>query len=368
LYRRRSTHLAGVGARGEFKIVESSNYPKNHFFNLDKGQAPKKLPVQVRFATLSGDDDASLDIRGCAIRLSNHVEVASPFDMLLNSGTNVAALHITAFGFAVFTRFLGARLFKWFIRGSRLSREALIVGRRRAPEFFSLVHYYSQTVRYWVDDGDKRWLVRYRIVPLDEDLRKNESGLPSDQDADQIWSRDRLKDEHRPSNYLREELKRRLTAGSPIQLVFQGQFHLPTSGDTLDWYNGGVDWPLFCTNAECAKAQCANPECARGQCASPDDAKGPCTHQKKAHEWRDIAQLTLTSPLSDEEAEWLRFNPANHPPSLGIPVATGMFDYRSLADSERRVIARLQEVRMLMYRIIGLPKFGNTYFSRPRKP
>ncbi len=347
-YRRRSTHLAGVAARGDFEVVDSPKIPENRFFTPGR-----KLPVQVRFATLTSTDDASMDSRGCSLRLSEHVDVPSSFDMLMNSGTNVGTPHISAFAFAAFTRFLGPWLFRWFVNNDRLAREALIVGRRRAPSCFSLVHYYSQTVRYWVDERDRRWLVRYRIVPADLEARRKESGLPSRQDEEQIWNRDRLPDEHRPSNYLREELKQRLTSQGPIQLMFQGQFHLPSPGDTLDWYNGTVDWPSYCLHSECVKPKEGAVEGEAGE--SP-------------HAWRDIARVTLRTPLTDAEAELLRFNSENHPPSLGIPIATGMLDYRSLADSERRVIARLQDIRLLMYRVVGLPSFGNTYFSKRRKP
>ena len=45
--------------------------------------------------------------------------------------------------------------------------------------------------------------------------------------------------------------------------------------------------------------------------------------------------------LPDSEAEMLQFDPSNHPECLSIPRATGPRDYRSLGDSEMRVVRTL---------------------------
>ncbi|MEO1227707.1 MAG: hypothetical protein AAFZ18_02290, partial [Myxococcota bacterium] len=58
------------------------------------------------------------------------------------------------------------------------------------------------------------------------------------------------------------------------------------------------------------------------------------------------------------DSERMEFNGSHHPPTMGVPAATGPFDPRSLADSERRVIARLQRLRKWMYGSFGLPSFG----------
>ena len=52
-------------------------------------------------------------------------------------------------------------------------------------------------------------------------------------------------------------------------------------------------------------------------------------------------------------------NPANRPPSLGAPPSDGIFDPRSVADSEWRVVTKLQRLRLWMYRTMGLPRFGD---------
>ncbi len=326
-YGRRSTHLMGVAARGKLRVVDDDDQYallKHSFFT--KG---RELPVQVRFATLTSRDDASYDIRGAALRLSGHVDVPSPFDMLMNSGSFSGPNNMILFTLGVVARFLPQSFFAKNVRTNMELREGLIAGRRRAPECYTTVHYYSQVVRFWVDTDHARRLVRYRLVHADPD--RKESGIPDALDEQQIWVRERRKDEHRPSDYLRTELKRKLSGERPIVMKFQAQFRVPQPGDSLDWYNSGADWP--------------EDECP----------------------WITVAHLTLEAPLSDEEAELLQFNAANHPPSLGIPVANGMRDYRSLADAERRVIRRLAYYRLQMYRVFGFPKFGNTLPNEPGK-
>lgn len=102
-------------------------------------------------------------------------------------------------------------------------------------------------------------------------------------------------------------------------LRLQAQFHKIRPGDSLAWYNPATDW-------------------------DPGE-----------HPFVDIAELTLEDVLSDRDAEKLCYNPDNAPSSLGTPVAYGLTDYRSIADSERRVMRRVQALRKWMYQSFGLP-------------
>ena len=314
LYRRRATHLAGVGASGYMRVVRHPRFPCNAFF-----KPGMRFTVQMRFATLTSTDDASNDIRGAALRLSNHADVPSPFDMLMNSGAFCATPNLASFAMTVFSRFLGKRITRAIVRSSLQLREALIAGRRRAPACFSRLRYYSQTVRFWGSEDDVRYLVRYRLI-----YRRSyqaESGLATPEEEDTIWVRERLPTEHRPTNYLREELKQRLTQQGPLMMRLQAQFHRMAPGDTVDWYNSSVDWP------------------------------------EEDHPWVDIGLVVLTAPLPDEHTEVLRFNTANHPPCLGVPSSPSIFDYRSLADSEQRIVYRLQQLRLKIYHLLGMPSF-----------
>jgi hypothetical protein len=99
----------------------------------------------------------------------------------------------------------------------------------------------------------------------------------------------------------------------------QGQFHKLSSGYSAAWYNPATDWKIH------------------------------------DHPWIDLAEITLFEVLSAGDAERLTFNPNDAPQSLGTPVATGFYDYRSIADSERRVMRRVQSLRQWMAETFGAP-------------
>jgi arachidonate 5-lipoxygenase len=324
---RRATHLYGVGARGQFEVAPASAFsagatspttpvsrvPRNAF--LVPGA---ELELWARFATVTFPDDASFDVRGAAIRLRDRTHT---LDVLMNTGAYSPSHNIVHFTIILFTKSLGTWSRKLLSRNDHQGREGGIAGLRRAPESFAKLHFYSQTVRFWIDENDVRYLVRYRLVPEDPSYER-ESGLAGP--GDSIWTRARHPTETRAPNYLREELKRRIEGTKSVKLRFQAQFHRPEPGDDLHWYDPSVDW------------------------------------HAGDHPWLDLGEVRLEEPLPDEQAERLEFNSDNHPPTLGIPIADGMLDYRSMGDTERRIIRRLQGLRAWIYSVRGLPKFGNT--------
>ena len=60
----------------------------------------------------------------------------------------------------------------------------------------------------------------------------------------------------------------------------------------------------------------------------------------------------------DANTELLQFDPGNHPMTLGIPRSSSPLDFRSMGDSEARVVRALQRFRLWMYKIFGPPSFG----------
>ncbi len=313
---RRATHLAGVAAKGSFTVVEppanGPQRPRHEFF------APGRLfPAVVRYAGATWRDQAALDVRGCALRLALPGE-PSPFDMGMNTGSVSAVDNLVGFALLVFSKWMPLWVMRPQLKKSWRTREVAIIGLRRAPECYSTLHFYSQTVRLWVDPDDVRWLVRYRIVPEDPSIQ--ETGLPDARDIGALWERGRRKGEDRPTDYLSQELCVRLEGSRTLRFRFQGQFHRPSPGDETAWYNAGVEWP------------------------------------EDTHPWLDIGIVELDTPLEEDEAELLEFNSGNHPGSLGVPMAPSAWDYRSLADSERRIIQRLQALRRWRYGVFGLPE------------
>jgi hypothetical protein len=311
--RRRSSHLVGVAARGEFHpAAAAAGVPAHEFF-----AGGEVRPVQVRFANLTELDDASLDVRGCAIKFSEHRH-DSPFDLLLNTGSFCPAFNLWTFAGFVASKFVPRKGSELIVRRNLIAREGGVAGLRRAPESYARLYYHGQIVRDWVSSDGGRHLVRYRCAPAD---LGRESGLPDDADAARIWVRDRLPGDHRAVDYLRRELRERLDAG-PVAMRLQAQFHRPRAGDSEEWYNASVDW------------------------------------DESSHPWRDLGILELREAIDDADAEVLQFDPGNHPPTLGIPTANRPGDYRSMGDSEARVVRALQRLRLWMYGAFGLPPLG----------
>lgn len=312
---RRSTHLAGTAARGTFTVVDDLDCPENDFF-----KAGLTWDVVVRFSNMTWRDHAALDVRGCALRLALPGKV-SPFDMGMNTGTVSPVANVVEFGAFALSKWLPPRLAALRLRGDWRLREDALTGMRRAPRCYTTLRYHSQTVRLWVDARDVRHLVRYRLVP--DDATAGETGMPDARDYERPWERRRRADETRATDYLSSELQRRLEGSRSVRMRFQAQFHRPHPGDGTTWYNSTVAWP------------------------------------EESHPWRDLAVVQLDAPLTDAEAERLEFNPGNHPHCLGVPLAAGARDYRSLADSERRIIRKLQALRRWRVGSFGLPRFGD---------
>ena len=315
---RRSTHVAGAGAKGTFTVLprkggpDAPERPDHEFFAAGKG-----FPAVVRFSNVTWRDQAALDVRGCALRLALPGE-PSPFDLGMNTGAVSPTPNVVVFATFVLSKWLPKSVLRKQLQKSWRHRETGVIGLRRAPDCYSTLRYYSQTVRLWVDPNDTRWLVRYRLVPADPEVK--ETGLPDERDYAAFWERGRRPEEKRPTDYLSQELTVRLEGPRTLSFRFQGQFHKPAPGDGTAWFNSTVEWP------------------------------------EDTHPWVDIAAVVLESALEEDETEVLEFNAGNHPGSLAVPMSPSAFDYRSLADSERRIIRRLQALRRWRYGVFGLPQ------------
>ena len=315
LWRRRASFARGVAASGTFQVLPrdptvAPGYPDHDFFR--RGQ-PR--PVQIRFSNERSGDDAAADVRGAALRLSTSER--SPFDLLLSTGAYGAAENIVEHALITMAGILG-RPGHRRLASVQQFREGGIAALRRAPESFATLSYHSKSVRFWVGSKNERYLVRYRLVPADR--TQQETGLPISR-ADFV-DRRRSPTERRPMDYLRRELKMRLEGHDGTREAhfrLQGQFHSTRYGDGDDWYNPATDW-----NAD-------------------------------QYPWIDLAELILDSVLPDDQAEALSFNSDNAPFSLGTPISQGIFDHRSIADSERRVMRRAHELRRWMGTALGLP-------------
>ena len=238
---------------------------------------------------------------------------------MLNTGSFCPAFDLLRFAGFVASKFVPERGSEALVKKNLVAREGGVAGLRRAPESYSKLYYYRQIVGQWTDTKGVLHLVRYRCVP--DDLGP-ESGLPDEEDASHIWIRERRPGDARPTDYLRRELPERIEREKKVTMRLQAQFHRPDPDDSMEWYNASVDW------------------------------------DEDSHPWVDLGRAALDRALDDAQTEFLLFDPNNHPTTLGIPKATGPFDYRSLGDSEIRVVRGLQRVRLWLYGAYGLPSFG----------
>ncbi len=312
LFGRRTLYRQGVGAGGVFRMrplpesdfsdPELKGVVRNEFFGQDK-----EFPVQLRFSNRTQDDDASLDIRGCAIRLS--VGQKCPLDMLFATGSFSPvrslkdAWHILPIG--RFQRRIGL---------SKTLREGLAAGLRRAPKSFTCLTYYNQLVLEWrVPDGS-HYLVRFRLTPTsDETLDDAARGLTDIEDLKSLWKQERRSGEPRSQDYLRQRLFDRLTEGAPVTYRLEAQFHAPQREDSLEWYDASLEW------------------------------------DERTHPWHSLGDLILNRLLTTAESDSLRFDPRNCPPSLRPPRGSSISDLgdpRSLATAQYRVNSILGRLRL----------------------
>ncbi|MFZ5478731.1 MAG: hypothetical protein ACOZNI_18310 [Myxococcota bacterium] len=307
--KRRASHLVGVGAKGTLHVSPDPRLPAHAFFG-----APRELPMVARFANLTEKDDASLDVRGAAVSIVDPA-TGERFDMVMNTGSFAPVRHVVDFAAFVASKFVPQWGSKMIVETNQLAREGGIAGLRRAPESFTRLYFHSQIVRWWFTPKGALYLARYRLAP--EDLGP-ESGLLGEEDCTHIWARGRLPGDTRAPDYLRKELADRF-AGGPVRFRLQAQL-LPAGIDAREsLYDASVDWP-------------------------EDDVP-----------WLDLGAVELAAALTADETERLDFSPGNHPASCGVPPARGLFDRRSLGDSEVRVMYALQRLRGWMYGAFGMP-------------
>lgn len=300
----RATHKHGVAAAGRLQIVERPAFPEHDFF-----RPGKTFPVYLRHANLEFEDDATSDIRGGALKLSDDSD-RSPLDIVMNTGRASAFWNTTVFLDFVRAKMNGKEALAEYGRKYPPAFDAAVDGLRRAPESYATLHYHSQICFHFrARDGATRY-VRYRLVPADGSA---ETGLPLPADRVNPWNQERREGESRAPDYLRDEFHTRLARG-PIRYLLQIQLHEAGPADTDEVFNSGAPWA------------------------------------EATHPWLDLGTVTVDRALTAEQAERLRFNIANQPPSLGVIRAKSYDDYNSIGDLRVRVYRFAQAMRFLRYR------------------
>ena len=331
LTRRRASHLLGVAAKGT-ATVRANFKSKNDFFN------PKsELHVTARFANLTMQDDAAMDVRGAAICIEKNNSENTPKEtltLMMNTGAICPARNIIEFTSFVVSKWLPKSIKRRAILANSRTREGGIVGLRRAPSSYTNLCYYSQMIRLW-DFSEGTYLVRFRLVPknhrqtstsTESDILFNDKlrGIPTIEDRLAIWNRERLHTEKRPKNYLREEFRTKIAhCPKDAQLLLQAQFRPAGLANIYPdwWFDASVEWP---TDGE-------------------------------ANKWHNLAEIHLNHVLSDTQTEELTFDPSKLPTFIRIPQSDSWWDCRSMAAAEARVVPVLQRFRHTISNWFGVP-------------
>jgi hypothetical protein len=301
----RATHRYGVGAAGTARIVPNPQFPAHPFF-----RPGAEFPVQIRHATVTFPDDATLDVRSGSLKFS-HNPAEAPLDLVMNSGETIAFWNIPSF-------FAASKAVRGGERGGRILVETspdaaagTLDSVRRAPDSFTQITTFSKVCLGFTGlDGIPR-LVKFRLLPED---RGPDQGIPGPQDRATPWKQARFENETRPVDYLRTEFLQRFKDGKTITRHLQLQLHHPVPPSGSDYiYNGAQRW---------------DPE---------------------THPWMDLATVTLTRALTLEEVEGLQFRVSRLPEGMNIPPANSIHDYTSLAYVRSRVYPRAQGWRLRAY-------------------
>ena len=134
--RRRSTHPVGVGAIGDFQVIENPKIPKNAFFSKSKKYSiilRHSNAVGVKLADKDEFDDAALEIRGCSIKFSCQSD-ESDFDLHLNTGEFAGFFNLPSFlEFVYQSATFNEALYKVFATKYPSSVKAVIDGFELGP-------------------------------------------------------------------------------------------------------------------------------------------------------------------------------------------------------------------------------------------
>jgi hypothetical protein len=325
---RRPLFAVGAGARGCLEIVGSAgrgasmDWPPSEFFIPGR-----HLPVEMRFSNATQDDDASLDIRGCALRIGGGAN--DRLDLLFATGE--FSPYSTLLDFYRYLRFAHRPT---PTAKTRVLWEGLAAGRRRAPRSYADLSYYYQFVMEWATTDARCYLVRFRIIPeataepvsqpdcvaqlpdiTPRSATMPHAGIPGTEDSLASGTPKRSPDETRSQDYLRRELTERLSGGATIHLRLEVQFHEPLPMDTRDWYDASIEWEL---------------------------------------PWSPLARIALDTPMSDGDSERQVFDPSRLPLSITVPRPdrfTDIFDPRALASARFRMARVAASVRLWRLRV-----------------
>ncbi|CAH1245138.1 ALOX5 [Branchiostoma lanceolatum] len=304
---RRSFHGPGIGATGFAVVVDNVKFPENDFFR------PRTVfPVRLRHSNCWSADDAAADVRGVAIKFGD-TDGDSCFELVMDTGTMAPFWDLPSYEEYVSAMKGGPEKLKEWCWKAPMNYYILVDGLRRAPDSYFQLVYSSQTCFTFAAKDNVPRYVKFRMIPTNKDP---ESGLLNLEEQRQAWNTARLPDEERPQNYLRLEYVERLMKSS-VMYRLQLQLHTKKASDTAS-------------------------TCSPYRCWAPAD-----------HPWYDVADVIITTLLTDNVTARTSFNIANLPPCLGLIEPESMYDYNSINYVRAKVYSAAHGARLAKLR--GIP-------------
>ena len=309
--RGRATHAFGPGAGGWLEVTA---FPAHDLF-----RPGRRFSVLLRHGTVSSEDEATLDLRGAAIKLSDGGPESS-LDLVMNTGV-ATFMHAKALWDFTMGLMGGEEGLEKALRGDPDGFRLFVDSVRRAPSSFAQMYYHSKLPFYFRTNDGRLFYVRFRLVPEDRGV---EAGLPDEQDQQAPWFQKRRPDCTLPTDYLRQEFRRRLEDG---QIIYHLDLALrqATDHDGDETFSQLEQW---------------DPE------TSP---------------WLPLGTITLDRALSEEETERLSFNIARQPPSMGLIPARSIRDPNSVAHMRARVYGWSKRLRYFLYWLTGKMPGGRPF-------
>eukprot|EP00092_Neocalanus_flemingeri_P065524 GFUD01079698.1.p1 GENE.GFUD01079698.1~~GFUD01079698.1.p1 ORF type:complete len:1168 (+),score=312.67 GFUD01079698.1:40-3543(+) len=268
------THPAGMVVKGRAVMEPDEGLPLIDFFT-----SKEEIEVQARFSN-GGKDDRSTIFRGCSLKMRLGDQV---LDLVFNTGSVCPFENYLTFVFVAeankqtgndeaFKKFLLSRPANWYN-----VVETLV----KAPSSYSRLQYYIKFPLLLTEASGVEHYCKFRIVPAEEGPLE----LMPEETQRTMWNRNADKDDKRPIDYLRREMKKRLSEGT-VQFKLEVISKEKTGNESNIFFHPSSDW------------------------------KQP---------WKTLALINLTETVDDERMWWgdgriggWAGNPGDLPPGLSI--------------------------------------------------
>ncbi|KAL7084478.1 hypothetical protein ACP275_14G225100 [Erythranthe tilingii] len=262
-------HRIGAAGKGFLKLYDHlpKNLPHHRIFSTGK-----EYSIILRHSNcLSSDDDARLDPRGAAIRITTG-DNSPLLDLTLKTGN---AFHARTIGDFATWLVCGAAAREEHVKHYPHIRDAMWGSLRRADSYTEL-HYYSNITRLFRFEDGQEMYVRFKLRPFDKNISEENGKVePTGVLPPETGAIPRDENDKRPLLFLADDFKKRVNSSDKVCYVLQLQIR-PITDDERE-----REIALDCTR--------------------------PWNETEFPH--FDVGEITIERILTKEESEELEFNP-----------------------------------------------------------